>query len=202
MYKVLFNIIYQSFRSFIKTALILSLFCISYKGFARSLSFEENAFSSRYFLLGFANNYPVSFSQNSFISGGFHPVFGYRYNMEGKWFLGVNGNFKMFKISETGRALALFSINHESLYIIRLYHPIYILLGPKIQYLLPLKAASFPFQKDPNYEAEIGAAFSLLVGKIISDKIWIDLRIDRWRGTGTMKFHGVEVALEVNYSFL
>ena len=165
-----------------------------------STSFEENAFSSRYIVLGLTNNYPVSFSQNKFISGGMHPLLGYRYNLEGAWLLGVNTQFKMFKIKATNRALAFFTLSHESLYIVRLYHPNYIMIGPKFQYLLPLQAARFPFQKDNDHEAEIGAAASLLIGRILSEHWFVDVRIDRWRGTGSMKFHGVEIALELNYS--
>lgn len=165
-----------------------------------STTFEENAFPSRYIVLGMTNNYPVSFSQNNFISGGSHPLIGYRYNLEGEWLLGVSTQFKMFKIKETNRALAFFTINHESLYIVRLYHPNYIMIGPKFQYLLPLQAARFPFQKDDKHEYELGAAASLLVGRIFSDHWFVNVRIDRWRGTGSMKFHGVEVALELNYS--
>ena len=96
--------------------------------------------------------------------------------------------------------VALWTISHESMYMLRLNHPIYLLTGLKLQYLLPAKAANFPLQKDADYETEIGIALSSALTYVLPSRHFLTLRIDRWRGTKTTRFMGIEGALGFSYA--
>jgi hypothetical protein len=195
----------------------LVLFAIS---FERSLCQESldsrrslNPLKQEYFFTEIARNFPQSFSLSVFKAGGYHPILGYRYNLLGNWMMGLGIQFKNFERkkreliqSEEGtkglsRNLAIWTIYHEGLYLIRLDHPTYLLLGPKILYLLPSKAASLPLVKDDSYSVEIGGAFSGSLLRVLENKSFISLRIDRWRGTKSNRLHGLEISAGFGYPF-
>jgi len=176
---------------------------------ARSLL---DPFSESYLFMEAARNFPQSFSLSQFKAGGLHPVAAYRYNLMGHWVMGLGIQFKNFERQKIniidnesrsnymGRNFALWTFFHEGLYVIRLDHPTYFLIGPKLLYLLPSKVASFPIVRDDAFSVEIGGGLSGSLIRILGYKSFVSLRVDRWRGTTTNKIHGLEIACGFGYS--
>lgn len=162
---------------------------------------DVNPFFKSYLSLEIARNYPVSFAQNRYDPGEYHPVLAYRHNLDSDWFMGVGGQFKILRRIdlpdevEPSRDLALLTLTHEALYVLRLDHPTYLLVGTKLHYFLPALTATLPLTRDDEMTTEIGAGLSTTLARILSGGGLVTLRADRWRGTRSLKLHGVEVAL-------
>ena len=162
---------------------------------------NANPFAPTYLSLELGRNYPLAFSQNSFDTGPEHPLIGYRYTLDESWLMGIGLQFKIMsrRDKSESRELALWTIIHESLFSIRLDHPIYLLVGPKILYLLPAKTATIPLDRDNKFPVEIGAGLSASFA-YVSDSWMLTLRADRWRGTSTSKLQGLELAFGISFA--
>lgn len=161
---------------------------------------SENPFHKSYVGFELARNYPVSFSQNRYEPGPYHPVIEYRHNLDHVWMMGVGGQFKILRRidladeDEPSAELCLWTVTHEALYILRLDHPTYLFVGPKMHYLLPALSAKLPVARDDALLTEIGVAASVTLARMLPSGGLVTLRADRWRGTRTLSLHGVEVA--------
>ena len=91
------------------------------------------------------------------------------------------------------------SIQHEAYIIYPIHYPIYLMFGPKLLYLLPTQRSFLPILGDGEFSTEIGAGISIMLAYKGTSNTFISVRIDRWRGTKTDKFHGTEVGLGLNY---
>lgn len=163
-------------------------------------------FEEEYVSLEIARNFPMSFSQNNFEPGEQHPVLGYRHRFRQNWMMGLGGQFRIFKRKATEEnnentgSMALWTIYHETNYILRLDHPTYLLAGPRLTYFLPCKAAVIPLERDSELQTEIGVGLAVSVLRIMSPKYALTARVERWRGTRSMILHGLEVAFGINYA--
>ncbi len=154
-----------------------------------------NPFTDNYITYEFARETPLGDTKNVFRSLRPNHILGYRHNLGTDWLTGISVGFKSFAERKTGDELSFFSISHESLYIFRLYHPVYLLAGPKFSYMLPSRNAKIPFTKNPNYELEVGAAATAQIAWRILPSFVVHARFDRWRGTKTDFWHGTQTAL-------
>lgn len=167
---------------------------------------QIDVFSEQYLAVEIARNFPMSFSQNRFEPGEPHPVIGYRHRFRENWIMGLGGQFRIFQRRDVPQnagatgALAVWTLYHEANYAMRLDHPTYLLIGPRVTYFLPCKAAVIPLERDPVLQAEIGAGLSVSIARIISDKWMMTARAERWRGTRTTLLQGLEVAFGINYA--
>lgn len=181
---------------------------ISFANFAAAadldLASEPMPFAKNYVVLDLAQSFPVSFSQNRFDPDHAHPLLGYRHFLNADWFMGIGLGFKVFKrktaVDNLNEQVAIWHLTHEAFRIFRLYHPTYAAMGLRLQYLNPTRSASLPLQRDVVLETEIGAAVSLMLMHETSLGRLASFRIDRWRGTDTMIFHGVEVAFGYHWA--
>jgi hypothetical protein len=150
-------------------------------------------------------NYPMTFSQNKFEGAHPYPAISYRHYINGDWIMGVGATFKLFrqKIVEDNEDInfSIWSFHHEAAKIIRIYHPTYLMLGTKIIYMIPAKKHSLPLQKQDQYETEIGFALTATMVQILNDSFSATFRIDRYRGTKTQLFQGLEIAFGISYAF-
>jgi len=165
-----------------------------------------NPFAKSYMSVEVARNFPVSYAQNRFAGGPLHPVVGYRHDLDEDWMMGVGGQFKMLRRDgdteiRPGGELALWTISHETYYIIRLLHPTYLLVGPRLHYLVPTNAGRLPLQRASEYETEIGAALSAMFVRVLDERSLVTIRLDRWRGTRTTRFQGMEVAAGFSWAW-
>ena len=166
----------------------------------RDLNPEEKAeFQKQYLVGGYARNFPTANANHRFTSGIPHPYVGYRFFINNHWAVGVSGQFKFLFEKESGENLVLATISQESYYLYRLYYPIYLEVGGKLQYLSPVRKGMLPLQRHPDYALEIGAALSAGMIFQINRFVFSEFRIDRWRGTKTMKLHGLEFSLGLGY---
>ena len=151
-------------------------------------------------------NSPIFHSQDRLEGKYTTYAFGFRHHLNPHWSVGVSVNFRSFwKKSQDvtseipAQELSFLSFNHETHYIIRLYHPSYLLVGPKFHYMIPSQKSRFPVLKDPEFQTEISTSISLVYLHVLDGRYTFTARIDRWRGTKTNKFHAVESAVGLQY---
>ena len=157
-----------------------------------------NPFSKNYVSLEVAGNFPISRSQNLFSPHKKTWILGYSHFLNRKWNVSISLGFKSLYRNSENQELALLSLSNHSLYVVRLYHPTYLMVGTKLIYMTPNEKSRFPLVKEPDFETEIGVgAVAQLVH--FQGPFLYSLRIDRWRGTKTNRLHGFEVAFGVSY---
>ena len=157
-----------------------------------------NPFHRDYVTLEVASHFPVSHSQEFLSPNKSTWYLGYNHFLSRHWNVGISVGFKSFLRNDTGKELALLSISNQSLYVIRLYHPTYLMLGTKLLYLTPNEKSRLPIIKEPDFETEIGVAGVAQITHLDGALLY-SFRVDRWRGTKTNKFHGFELALGISY---
>ncbi len=91
------------------------------------------------------------------------------------------------------------SLTHEIYRLIRVYHPWYIGLGYRLQYLAPVVKQKIPTERVPDTESEVAAALSFSICSSLSETTSLVLYADRWRGTKTSKLHGAELGFGLLY---
>lgn len=172
---------------------------------APTQSLEDlDVFPESWLTLELARNYPIAFSLPDYAIGQIHPVVGYRYhfsNEKGHWFAGISSQFRMLKkidpITDEATEAPFFTFAHDISYLTRMYYPIYFLPGLRLLYLLPTRKAMIPFGRDTERSAELGAAIAATFLFKTSTNTVLTARVERWRGTGSMNYHGFELAVGV-----
>jgi hypothetical protein len=163
---------------------------------------DPSPFRRAYLALEAVRNDPISFSEQHFSPGTIEPDFSYLHSLHNgdeTWLMGLGAQFKVFARDSDeappSRYLAIWTLFHEILYAARLGYPTYLLVGPKIMYMLPADTGRLPLARDTGYDLEIGGALTVELARVLGDgKRLATLRIDRWRGTKTQKLMGVEIA--------
>ena len=165
---------------------------------------DPTPFAKSYLNLEATWNFPIGKSRERFTHGEIRPLLGYRHKIDDSWLMGVGGQFKSLTkdsvIEGSNNTLAILSFYHESLFIMRLYHPTYLLAGPKILYLVPSQASRLPLVRDSEEDVEVGAGLSSSLIHFMSERALISLRLDIWRGTKTTHLSGVEGAFGVSWT--
>lgn len=156
-----------------------------------------NVFKSNYIGLETINNRPYAHTARHLKALGSNYGIHFRHNLDVNWTTGLSMNFKSFFDKDQNSALSFLTLASESLYIVRIYHPLYLQVGPKVLYLLPSRTRNIPIEKVPNVETEIGAALSTNLTLVVNKHLLINGRVDRWRGTKTNRYHGFEAALGI-----
>lgn len=162
---------------------------------AKSLSFSDS-----YLSLFSTKNSIVIPGDEDISTNKAHWQLGYRYFYRADWLLGVGGGYKIFKHKPLNEKFAMFTLYQEANRLIRLFHPHYLFLGFRLLYMLPVQKAMFPMKKFEPYQQEAGIGINCAYTVIISDTSFLDFRLERWRGTNTMKFHGLEMSVGYNRS--
>ncbi|MBP9706253.1 MAG: hypothetical protein KBD78_01315 [Oligoflexales bacterium] len=155
-------------------------------------------FKDTYFAVTASKTMPLASGSSELSTSKSHWHLGYRYIFHPKWLLGVGGGFKLMKQKGIDRELPIFNLYQEINYMTRLFYPHFIYLGTKLLYLLPVQKAMIPMKKSLDYKQEVGVSIGLGYLYKLGENSFFDLRIDRWRGTATMKLHAAEVSLSYN----
>ena len=161
---------------------------------------QPNPFSPNYLYVSVLKNTPILQTADTRQGGYLTYLFGYRHNLDGTWIMGLSLSFKSFKDIGTDNEICYFTFAHEALYIIRLYHPFYLLTGLKFLYLYPTLQTTLPLARNTALDSEVGAAATLILARHIDPKNLITIELNRWRGTKTNNVHGTEVAIGLNRS--
>lgn len=159
-----------------------------------------NPFASNYVFYEYAAGRTVYKTKDHFKAEGAEHGIGFRHNINESWFMGLTAHQRRLRRLSDDLALPFLVLSHESLYVLRLYHPIYLFTGPRLFMFLPLdKKLTLPIDKSPLYDSEVGAGWLASVVYCFSEKLLLSANLERWRGTKTDRFHGVEagVALHV-----
>ena len=123
---------------------------------------------------------------------------GYRTLVKPDWTMGLGINYKSFTKNDRSE-LAFMTLQHEALYRIRIDTETIVSCGPRLLYMMPTRKSKFPLARDPEFQTELGAGISLMVETRIDKQKIFSLRIDRWRGTKTNRFHGFEVGVGLGW---
>ena len=146
------------------------------------------------YVLEQARNIPQLDTQDKYFAGRTHPVFGYRRLISNEWVMGGMANFKIFNRRDTGSELPILTLSHESLRIIRLWHPAYLLAGFKWDLMVPVRETARPISRSNERPKQFGVALTATV-QVEIVRGWMGLlRLDRWRGTADSHLHGIEWA--------
>lgn len=162
---------------------------------------EEHAFpkeSRKSLLLGYGGNYPVADSADHFAPSIRHPIIGIRHVSE-DWILGISAQFKMLKDKTDDSRLALWTLEEELNYRIRLYHPLYLLVGAKTMYLYPVRAAKYPFRRRTDISPEVGVAATASFLYFFGKQTGVGVFADLWRGTASKRYEGVELGVHLMF---
>lgn len=191
---------------FLNVILILSplVFLSAPSGFAKPTT-DPAPFSRSYTGIEITRNFPVSFSEKQFSPGKAHPTLAYRFILDNSWIMGLFGGFRMLRTKESSEheaeELPFLSLAHESSRILRLYHPTYFAGGFRLLYLMPATHGMIPTGKAKEFKTEFGASLTATFLHLIDERKILSLRLERWRGTGSSNYHGVEVAAGIGISF-
>jgi hypothetical protein len=168
---------------------------------------EPNPFAKTYSRYELTRTFPVSFSEQALAPGEPQPAFAYLHDLDRHWLMGLSAGYKLLARRDlpAGPApdhwLALWTVAHETDYVVRLSHPYYLMLGPKLIYILPCKSGKLPIERVKDYDAEVGGAISVQLARVLAGGSILSLRFDRWRGTSSMRLHGIEIAAGVSFAW-
>ncbi len=180
--------------------LLFGLTLVGQQGHAQDHPREFTYFKDNYLTIEAVKNVPVSHTQNRFESRYTTIAAGYRHALMQDWMMGLSANLKSLKEADTSADLSFLALSHEATRIFRIYHPDYLLLGPKIMYLFPMNKTRLPLVKHPDIATEVGVGLTASLVHQINPDTYLQLRLDRWRGTKTNKFHGIETAIGFGFS--
>jgi hypothetical protein len=165
---------------------------------------ETNPYQRTYAGFGLARNYPVSFSEDKLQPGYASPLATYLYDLDEDWILGISAQFKILHHAlpnkDKSDTLGLLNVSHETLYSIRLSHPMYLLTGLKLLYLLPTTNARLPIRRSDDFRSEVGLAATAALARVIDPNVLLIAYLDRWRGTATMKLHAIEAGVLIAFA--
>jgi hypothetical protein len=161
---------------------------------------QPQAFSESYFGLIVNQNHPWSYGQSTWAKGG--PSFGgeYRFFYKDSWTVSISGEFKQLSDLE-GKNKALLIGSQESMKLVRLYHPLYLGVGGKFSNYSPVKAISFPYERDDTRAVDNGVSLCVSALWISTPRTAVMLTASRWRSLSTTKRQGIELALSTLYKF-
>jgi len=163
------------------------------------------SFARSYAGLEVTRNFPTATTEEILSPGKAHAVLSYRFVLDDAWIMGVFGGFRMLRTRElnvgAGGELPILSLVHESAKILRLYHPTYLAVGFRLLYLMPATYAMVPTGRSKEFPTEFGASMTATLIHLMDPKRMLTLRVERWRGTGSTKYNGIEVAAGGAISF-
>ena len=160
---------------------------------------ESQVFSKYYLVVSYQRNYPIAFARNRFKPGIPHPCITFRYFMSDQWFAGFSGQYKFLVDNETGSEVAIATLTQEGAFLHRIHHPLYLSFGHRLHYLNPVTKGMIPMRKYPELEIEVGVGASIGLLYRLSATRTLELSLNRWRGTKTMKLHAIEANLAVGF---
>jgi hypothetical protein len=134
--------------------------------------------------------------ENAPMSWGFR----FKHNFYDKWLMGVGFEQVNLIKKRSKDSLYLKTVNHETLYIVRVYHPTYLAVGPTYRYFIPSQKNGFIIRRDSEYVVEIGVGLQAQLTHRFSNGMLVSASAERWRGTGTNRFHIWNLGASIGYA--
>lgn len=125
----------------------------------------------------------------------------YSHRLASEWVVGLGFKRKPMIAKDDDRPISLLNFSTATQKIIRLYHPLYLLVGTEISFLLPAQKSSPPFVKDPDFATEVAAGLNASLWWLTSRKGAVELHLARWKGTKTNKLQGLEFSCGYGIGF-
>ena len=164
-----------------------------------STSFTVSARERDEVWVGVEKNHPAASSCNDFASSKMGFLLGYYHPIIEDWSASVAVQFKNFREKQLEEDFSFLTASQGIYYNLRLAYPTYLQVGGKLLYLLPVTKASLPVERKREYANEIGASIVVGLRHPFSDRMSVGVYLERWRGTKTMMFHGIETLLVFGY---
>lgn len=125
----------------------------------------------------------------------------YAHRLDSQWIVGLKFERKPLIRQDDDKALNLLVFSNQTQAIFRLYHPLYLLAGTELAYVLPAQKSSPPFVKDPDLSTEIAVGLNASLWWLTSRKGILELHFSRWKGTKTNDMQGLETSLGYGIGF-
>ena len=150
-------------------------------------------------LLGGSKNFPVDNTQATFSSEKPSLFLGYYHGIDSEWSAILSLHFRNFYNKTAEQSFSLFSADQAILYKLHLHEAVTMHIGAKLLYLLPVYGPILPLRRNKKYASEIGAAALVGFRYAYSEHMSFFYYLERWRGTKSMLFNGLETMLAVGW---
>ncbi len=187
----------------ISTILFLLVLGKPFPGWAQSLDAQETipkAYAKDYVFLTMHYEYPQGKSLSLYENNSVNVGVKYAHKLESEWIVGLKFERKPL-IRKDDSPMSLLVFSNQTQGVIRLYHPLYLLVGSELAYVMPVRKSSPPFAKDPDFATEIAVGLNTSLWWLLSRKGIVELHASRWKGTKTNKLQGIEVSLGYGFGF-
>jgi hypothetical protein len=150
-------------------------------------------------LVGGGKNFPVDKTQSTFASEKPNLYIGYHHGIDSDWSAILSIHFRNLYNTEKNQSFSLLSADQAILYKFPLHDATTLHVGAKFMYLLPVFGPTLPLERNKDYPNEIGAAALIGIRYAYSERFSFFYYLERWRGTKTTQFHGVETLLALGF---
>lgn len=150
-------------------------------------------------LVGGSKNFPVDNTQATFSSEKTSLFLGYYHGIDIEWSAILSLHFRNFYNKTTEQSFSLLSADQALLYKLHLHERVSMHVGAKLLYLFPVYSPTLPLQRNKDYASEIGTAALFGFRYAYSEHMSFFYYIERWRGTKSMLFHGIETMLAIGW---
>jgi hypothetical protein len=161
---------------------------------------SASGWAQNQFLLGGGRTLPVSAATGDFSSAKPSFYVGYEHEMSETWAAICSLHFRNFYDNTEGQDLSLLTAEEGIFYLFRLTPSAYLYTGGRFSYFLPVLHPGFPIQKSTSYTSDIGISASIGIQISLTDRISFSYFLDRWRGTKTRTFQGIETVAVLGLS--
>jgi hypothetical protein len=149
----------------------------------------------------FSHNEPVSRGLDKLHSHLNSLGISYQHRLGRPWVVSVGFRQQSFINAIQNRPVSIVTVFNSTQRVVRLYHPLYLLAGTEVLYLMPLQKANPPVTKDADFNTEIGAGLVASLWYLMSQNSIFSLELQRWRGTKTNQLHGVSMTVGLGWGF-
>lgn len=169
--------------------------------FAQAQNFNlvtiPDSYPKDYLFILHSHNEPLQPAKQYFASHQSRSGFAYMHRLSFPWIVSVGARSQAFMNRSTQIPTSILTLFNSTQRVYRLYHPLYLLLGTEIEYLIPFRKLNPPLAKDPDFNTEIGLGAKASLWYLLSTQWVISGEISRWRGTKTNRLHGMSLSLGV-----
>ncbi|RYZ58404.1 MAG: hypothetical protein EOP07_07165 [Proteobacteria bacterium] len=158
------------------------------------------AYSKDYVFLTMPYEQPYGKSRSLYSNDTVGAGIRYAHRLDSEWIVGLKFERKPV-IRKDDKPMNLLVFSNQTQAVFRLYHPLYILVGTEISYVLPATKSSPPFTKDPDFDTEIAVGLNTSLWWLTSRKGIVELNLSRWKGTKTNNLQGLETSLGYGIGF-
>lgn len=154
-----------------------------------------------YYVLKLSGSVPAGDHQNgSLENDGLGYGLGYTFVVRQRYFVSLMAGFHSLYDFEREQTLGYFTAYNESLRLIRLYHPLYLMIGGRIGYMIPTESTELPLKQNKDYENEVMLGASVGLAYVVTPRIVVSSQLSYWGGTNSSTHRVVDGSLHLRFA--